>query len=98
MTRRSQMELYIDILKAVADGRQKPTHIMYRANLSWTRLKKHLDFLVSQDLLTRAELDETVIFSMTPKGKEVLGYYRKIEGELYNKKKVLPSEVYVHYR
>jgi len=44
------MEIYIDILKAVAEGKRKPTHIMYRANLSWTRLRKYIDFLISQDL------------------------------------------------
>ncbi len=98
MTRRSQMEIYIDILKAISDGRQKPTHIMYRANLSWARLKKHLNFLMKQDLLTTSTADAGVIFNITVKGKEVLGYFRKLEGELYYKKRTLPTEVYVHYK
>lgn len=98
MTRRSQMEILIDILKAVADGKQKPTHIMYRANLSWTRLKKQLDFLIKQDMLANTEVDGGTIYRITQRGKEVLEYFKKIEGELYYKKRALPTEVYVHYK
>jgi len=98
MTRRSQMEIYIDILKAVAEGKKKPTHIMYRANLSWTRLKKYLDFLISQDLLLEKNNDGSTVFALTPKGKDVIGYFKRIEGELYHKKKVLPSAVYAQYK
>jgi predicted transcriptional regulator len=92
------MEIYIDILKAVADGRKKPTHVMYRANLSWARLQKCLDFLINQDLLRESTNDRSVVFSITPKGKDVLGYFKKIEGELCHTKNALRSEVYVRYR
>ncbi len=92
------MEIFIDILKAVADGKQKPTHIMYRANLSWTRLQKQLDFLTKQEMLINTEVDDGTIYKITPKGKEVLEYFKRIEGELYYKKRVLPTQVYVHYR
>lgn len=98
MGRRSQMEILIDILKAVADGKQKPTHIMYRANLSWVRLKKQLDFLVKQELLVNMEIDGGKIYKVTRKGKEVLEYFKKLEGELYYKKRALPTEVYIHYK
>jgi len=98
MTRRSQMEIYIDILRAVADGKKKPTHIMYRANLSWTRLKRYINFLISQSLLSEEINEGTTVFSLTQKGKEVIGYFKMIEGELYHKKKALPSEVYVQYQ
>jgi predicted transcriptional regulator len=98
MTRRSQMEIYIDILKAVVDGKRRPTHIMYRANLSWTRLKKYLDFLMGQALLEETLDDGATIFSITPKGKDVLGYFKGIESVLYNTNRVIPSEVYVQYK
>jgi len=98
MTRRSQMEILIDILKAVADGKQKPTHIMYRANMSWMRLKAQLDFLTKQEMLVSMGADEGTTYKLTQKGKEVLEYFKKIEGELYYKKRVLPTEVYIHYK
>lgn len=98
MTRRSQMEIYIDILKAVAEGKKKPTHIMYRANLSWTRLKRYIDFLIGQDLLAEKTNEGTTVFTLTPKGKDVLGYFKRIEGTLYTRGKTVPSEVYVQFR
>ena len=98
MTRRSQMEIYIDILKAVVDGKRRPTHIMYRANLSWTRLKKYLDFLMTQSLLEETSEEGATIFIITPKGKDVLGYFKRIESVLYSTNRVIPSEVYVQYK
>jgi len=98
MTRRSQMETYIDILKAVAEGRRKPTHIMYRSNLCWERLKKQLDFLVKGGLLEKAAVNGTATFSLTSKGKDLLGYHKKLEAGLYCNKRTLPTEVYVYYK
>lgn len=92
------MEIYIDILKAVAEGRRKPTHIMYRANLSWTRLTKYLDFLVSQSLLNENMANGATAFALTAKGKEVIGYFKRIEVEFSNGKKTIPSEVYLQNR
>lgn len=88
----------MDILGAVADGRRKPTHIMYRANLAWTRMKKNLEFLVKEDILEKKTINGAVFFSLTPRGKDVLGYFKKIESELYSNKKALPTEVYIHFR
>jgi predicted transcriptional regulator len=98
MTRRSQMEIYIDILKAVAEGKKKPTHIMYRANLSWTRLKRYIDFLISQDLLQEKTNEGTTVFMLTQKGKDVIGYFKRIEGTLYHSNRTIPSEVYVQFK
>ncbi len=33
--RRSKLEITLDVLKAVRDGVDKPTRIMYVANMSW---------------------------------------------------------------
>lgn len=96
MPRRSKMEIYIDILKAVADGRRKPTHVMHHANLPWTRMKKCLDFLLDQSLLVEEEYEGSQIFSLTLRGKEVLAYHKKIEVHLSERKIALPSEIYVH--
>jgi predicted transcriptional regulator len=92
------MEIYMDIIKAVADGREKPTHVMYRANLSWIRLNRYLDFLVKQGFLRENLADGGTTFAITQKGKDVLVYYRRIEGELSVKKRAIPNEVYAHYK
>jgi len=80
MARRSQFEVCLDILKAVAEGRKRPTHIMYRANLSWVRLKKYLDFLIAKGLLKKnVSGSGGAVFSLTEKGREVVKYYLEIE-------------------
>jgi len=94
MARRSQMEILLDMLEAVAGGRQKPTHIMYRANLSWSRLTKHLDLLLKQGLLMRTEVDGT-LYRITRRGKEVLEYSNRVRSEFYPRNRTFPTEVYV---
>jgi predicted transcriptional regulator len=86
------MEIHIDILKAVASGKNKPTHIMYRANLCWTRLKKHLDFLMKCDLIQKIRNKDDSIFMLSEKGRNTLQYY-KIRFE--EKNILLPNEVYI---
>jgi predicted transcriptional regulator len=84
------MEIQMDILRAVANGREKPTHIMYRANLSWIRLQKMLDTLTSHNLLREVIDSGNTIYVLTQKGKEVLGYYIHIVGEFTKKKTPIP--------
>jgi len=91
------MEILLDVLEAVAEGRRKPTHIMYRANLSWKRLTRNLDFLVKQDLLERTEVGGTT-YRITQRGKDVLEYSNKIKNEIYLQKRTFPTEVYVRNR
>ena len=98
MVRRSKMEIYLDILRVISEGNHKPTHIMYRANLSWSRLKRYLNFLSEQDLLTILQKSEGTRYNLTPKGREVLNYFKKLEGVLYYKRRALPSEVVIHYK
>ena len=93
MTRRSQFEIYVDILKAVSEGRCKPTHIMYRANLTWKRLKKHTDFLVTHGLLVEEHDGGAKIFSLTQSGKDIVWYHMKIERELVQTKKTIPFKL-----
>jgi predicted transcriptional regulator len=91
--RRSQFEIYIDILKAVSEGRQKPTHVMYRANLTWKRLKKHVSFLVAHGLLIEDKQGRTKILSITSSGKDVVWYHMKIERELLLTKKTASNRL-----
>jgi len=80
MARRSKMEICIDILRVVSEGNLKPTHVVYKANVSWPRLMKHLGFLQSQGLLATTSAEPWgERYFITEKGIEVLNYYRKIE-------------------
>ena len=81
-SRRSRFEIYIDVLKEVKSGANKPTQIMYGANLSWKPLKRILKSLLNQGLLTEIEGDPRdkrtkVIYKLTQKGENVIRYYGK---------------------
>lgn len=80
--RRSKLEIYIDILKTVSNGNEKPTRIMYRSNLSWPRLQKYLESLVRQDLLIETEINEKKRYRITEKGLRVLKYFNTVERAL----------------
>lgn len=55
--RRSRLELIFDILIAIQNkgGRIKPTHLMYKSNLSHKLLNNYLDELVQKELVTVEE-------------------------------------------
>ena len=55
MVKRSRLEIYFDLLKAVERGVDKPTNIMYKANLSWKTLREILSVLVSKASLKKSE-------------------------------------------
>ena len=42
-SKRSRIEIYLDILQAIRKGDHKPTRIMYRMNLLWKPLMQVLD-------------------------------------------------------
>ena len=70
-SRRSKFEIYIDILTEIKNGKAIPTHIMYGANLSWTRLKHTLETFTAKGLV-----DEQ---TRTGKGDNVLNYFNKVK-------------------
>ena len=82
--RRSKLEMYIDILKVLAHrGPLKLTHIMYKANVNCSILNEYLDFLIKQELVEKQIIEkEHIVFAITPRGKNVLKYFRELPQEL----------------
>lgn len=77
---RSTLKTYLDILVTVRDeGRAKPTRILQRANLAYDRLTKHLQELVSKQLLEERQEDDNRYYVLTPKGLEFIENVRKAE-------------------
>jgi predicted transcriptional regulator len=79
--RRSKLEIRLKILAAVREGVDKPTRIMYAANMSWKPVQRILSHLVEQGLL--AEVLNTKSrqskrrYQITEKGGQVLDYFEK---------------------
>lgn len=81
--RRSQLEIYLDVLWLIKNGTNKPTRIMYGANLSWKPLQRVLNSMVDQGLIVevdaRSKKDKrtTVCYETTQKGENVIRYFNK---------------------
>ena len=77
--RRSKLDIQLEVLKAVREGVDKPTRIMYAANMSWNPVRKILDSLVDGGLLS--VIENTVgnrskrRYEITEKGVSVLNYF-----------------------
>lgn len=87
--RRSRLEIRLKILGAVREGEDKPTRIMYAANLSWKPTQRILKQLTEQELVREIRNDENVKsrrrYEITEKGVAVLEYFDKA-------KKLLPID------
>ncbi|MGD0396283.1 MAG: winged helix-turn-helix domain-containing protein [Nitrososphaerales archaeon] len=74
--RRSPMEMVCDILGVVSEGPTKPTHILYRANMSWRVLSSYLDFLLKRGLIEREDQGgKRSLYTLTIKGRSILQLY-----------------------
>ncbi len=86
--RRSKMEMYIDILKVMAqNGPMKLTHVMYKANVNCSVLKENLDFLLQQNLIeeqiTVKKRNKTKVrYAITEKGRTVIKYFNEVNRAL----------------
>lgn len=85
-SRRSRLELIFDILLAIQNkgGKIKPTHLMYKSNLSHKLLNTYLDELIEKELVTVEESQSkkkrasTKIVTITDKGLGFLAEFRRM--------------------
>ncbi|MCX8170816.1 MAG: hypothetical protein N3E47_02410 [Candidatus Bathyarchaeota archaeon] len=80
--RRSRLEIYIDVLRIIGCGVNKPTRIMFAANLSWKSLNEVLSDLERHGLIERRIIKNRVLILITEKGKRVLRNLETISAEL----------------
>jgi len=81
--KRSKLAIYVDILKVLAHtGPLKLTHIMYKANINCTVLRKQLDFLIKEGLVENQTIKKSTVFSVTQQGLTVLKYFQEITQDI----------------
>ncbi len=68
--KRERLEIILDILLVIRDrrGHVKPTHILYKSNLSSKMLKEYLQELLALELITREQSGGRTSYSLTEKG------------------------------
>ncbi|MCL4519556.1 MAG: hypothetical protein M1587_10205 [Thaumarchaeota archaeon] len=81
-SRRSRMETYCDILKAIGAGAEKPTHIMYKANLSWTVMQGYIKSLEIRGLVVSQDSEGKRTYHLSDKGFQLLKQFMSIREDL----------------
>lgn len=78
--RRNQLEIVYDILQAIQDkgGIIRPTHLLYKSNLSHARMKDYIDQLTNKGMILMTERDGKQHFGITEQGIKFLVDYKKV--------------------
>ena len=75
MVRRSRLEIYFDVLKALDRGVDKPTRIMYKANLSLSSLQDTFKTLIDGGFMAVEISKKSKRYRITDKGRRALSYH-----------------------
>jgi len=81
MVRRSKIDVIWDMLTALqfAGGQMKPTRLLYKANLSYNKLKEYLSELQEQEFIVMNLLDDDrKMIEITIKGHQYVSELRRV--------------------
>ncbi len=77
--RRGEVEILIEILGISLRG-VKVTHLMYKANLSYSTLRRYLSAMLKRGLIVKVcNNDGSVIYRATEKGKLALSRLKEVK-------------------
>ena len=75
--KRSRLDIIHDILFAIVDkgGKIKPTHLLYKSNLSHKALDGYLTELKEKELIAE-EIDKKKMYIITDKGRDFINKFK----------------------
>ena len=78
--RRDRITIIYDILQAIANknSRIKPTHLLYKSNLSHISMKKYLEELIGKKMIEEERVKDKLFYKLTDEGIKFLNDYKKI--------------------
>ncbi|MEK6898796.1 MAG: winged helix-turn-helix domain-containing protein [Nanoarchaeota archaeon] len=78
--KRSRLEIMKDILDVIRSkqGKMKPTHILYKSNLSHQMLEEYLGELKQKNFIVEHKTSEGKRYSVTERGMAFLDKYKAI--------------------
>lgn len=82
------MEIMCDILEVVSSGMERPTHIIYKANISWKVFNNCLKTLISKGLVSKTNDGKRDVYQLTEKGYAILHQYKDLRSGLLATEKV----------
>ncbi|MDD3175809.1 MAG: winged helix-turn-helix domain-containing protein [Candidatus Nanoarchaeia archaeon] len=79
--RRSRVQIIFDILNSIKikGGTIKPTHLLYKSNLSHNMMNEYLIELIGKEFVTEHLAKTGKMYSLTRKGYEYLSEYDKVQ-------------------
>ena len=79
--RRNKIEIINDILVSIQgkNGKIKPTHLLYKSNLSYKKMKEYIDELIKKEMMNEKEVDENRYYVITEKGLKFISEFKKMK-------------------
>jgi len=79
--KRNKLEIIHDILRVIRDrnGKIKPTHILYKSNLSHQMMTEYLDELMAKGFVLELKSKTGKTYAVTDKGQEYLSKFSLIK-------------------
>jgi predicted transcriptional regulator len=79
--KRDRLQIIFDILVSIQRkrGRIKPTHLLYKSNLSYKRMNIYLDELIKQEFIKQEFDEENKFYCITNKGNLFVQEYMRIK-------------------
>jgi predicted transcriptional regulator len=78
--KRNRLEIIKDILEVIKtkNGRIKPTHILYKSNLSYQMMEEYLSELIKKEFIVQIKNGKSKSYFITQKGQDYLSQYKLI--------------------
>lgn len=78
--KRTRLEIIRDMLQVIKDrnGKIKPTHILYKSNLSHEMMSAYLEELIEKGFIVQNASKEGKRYAVTQRGVEFLSKYHEI--------------------
>ena len=79
--RRGKLEVIADILRSIQDkeGKIKPTHLLYKSNLSHAKLKEYVNVLLEKGMIEERSVKDRKMFFMKDQGHKFLLEFERIK-------------------
>lgn len=79
--RRGKLEIIADIFRSIQDkgGKIKPTHLLYKSNLSHAKLKEYVDILLEKGMIGEQQVKGKKMFFMKDQGHKFLLEFERIK-------------------
>lgn len=79
--KRNKLQIIYDILSVINERNRKikPTHILYKSNLSYSMMEQYLNELLSTGMIKRAQNGKSKTYEITQKGINYLSQYSLVK-------------------